>query len=107
MKPRSSKNQLRDEIRRQTDEFLSRGGAINQARPGETGVEPGGKQKPVFLSGEPRQERTYVNDVVSAVEERKKQKVEKTKAAKKARKPRKKIIYDDFGEPLREVWVEE
>jgi hypothetical protein len=43
---------------------------------------------------------------VSALDNRKKPK--KPEAAKKASKrPKKKIIYDDFGEPLREVWSEE
>lgn len=106
MKDRYSKNQLREEIRRRTEEYLSRGGAITSAQPGESGMHQGALQRPVFVSGAPRQERTYLNDVVSALDERKKQKAEKPKA-KKTTKPRKKIIYDDFGEPLREVWVEE
>jgi hypothetical protein len=29
---------------------------------------------------------------------------EHPKLLKKARKPQRKIIYDDFGEPIREVW---
>lgn len=86
---------------------MSRGGEIKKHSVGETG-EPADKprSKAVFVSGEPRQSRTYVNDVVSALDSRKKKKT--SHAIKKATKrPAKKIIYDDFGEPLREVWVED
>ena len=105
MKPGYSKNQLRNEIRRQTEEYLARGGSISQHAQGETG-QPAGPSlaHPTFVSGEPRQTRTYLNDVTSALDARK-------RAAKKPplvprRRPKKKIIYDDFGEPLREVWVD-
>lgn len=104
---KASKQSLRRELRRKTEEFLSRGGEIKKHSAGETG-EPADKprSKAVFVSGEPRQSRTYVNDVVSALDSRKKKK--KSHAIKKVTKrPSKKIIYDDFGEPLREVWVED
>lgn len=104
---KASKQSLRRELRRKTEEFLSRGGEIKKHSAGETG-EPADKprSKAVFVSGEPRQSRTYVNDVVSALDSRKKKK--KSYAIKKVTKrPSKKIIYDDFGEPLREVWVED
>jgi len=104
---RASKNKIRGDIQRKTEEFLSRGGEIKKHECGETG-EPADKPraKSVFVSNQPRQTRTYINDVVSAIDNRKK------KPAKTAPKPtvkrrRKKVIYDDFGEPLREVWTED
>jgi hypothetical protein len=104
---RSSKKSIRGDIQRKTEEFLSRGGEIKKHERGETG-EPADKPraKSVFVSNQPRQTRTYINDVVSAIDNRKK------KPAKSAPKPaakrrRKKVIYDDFGEPLREVWTED
>ncbi|MGB0668996.1 MAG: hypothetical protein ACPH4D_01015 [Porticoccaceae bacterium] len=103
----SSKQSLRRELRRKTEEFLSRGGEIKQHNAGETG-EPADKPRArsVFVSAQPRQTRTYVNDAVSALDSRKKSK--KSGPVKKPSKgPQKKIIYDDFGEPLREVWSEE
>lgn len=107
MQPRISKNKIRREIRRQTEEYLARGGEIKQHEQGETGDPPENPHsRPVFIGGEPRKTRTYVNDVVSAIDERKKKKAEKPEP-KKTPKPQKKIIYDDFGEPLREVWVDE
>lgn len=104
---KSSKQSMRRELRRKTEEFLSRGGEIKRHRAGETG-EPADKprSRAVFVSAEPRQTRTYVNDVVSALDSRKKQKVVKP-SGKTIKRPTKKIIYDDFGEPLREVWVED
>ena len=103
----SSKQSLRRELRRKTEEFLSRGGEIKQHNAGETG-EPADKPRArsVFVSAQPCQTRTYVNDAVSALDSRKKSK--KSGPVKKPSKgPQKKIIYDDFGEPLREVWSEE
>ena len=72
---RSSKSSMRDELRKKTEEFLKRGGEIKQHNQGETG-EPADKPRArsVFVSGEPRQTRTYINDVVSALDSRKKKK---------------------------------
>ncbi len=98
---------MRKELRRKTEEFLSRGGEIKKCNTGETG-EPADqpRSKSVFVSSEPRQTRTYVNDVVSALDSRKKKKPLEP-LSKPKKRPKKKIIYDDFGEPLREVWVED
>ena len=100
----SSKNSLRNELRRKTEEFLSKGGEIKRHSAGETG-EPADKPRArsVFVSGEPRKTRTYIKDVVSALDNRKK-KHSPTNGTKLDRRPKKKIIYDDFGEPVREVW---
>jgi hypothetical protein len=43
---------------------------------------------------------------VSALDSRKKKKAP-PKPAKVSKSPKKKIIYDDFGEPVREVWADE
>ena len=103
----SSKKSLRRELRRKTEEFLSRGGEIKQHNAGETG-EPTDKPRarPVFVSAQPRQTRTYVNDAVSALDNRKKNK-RAGPIKKPSKRPQKKIIYDDFGEALRTVWSEE
>lgn len=53
----------------------------------------------------PKQERTPLDHVLADLESRR-QKDTKPKPKKHTR-PKKKVIYDDFGEPLREVWVEE
>ena len=103
----SSKQSLRRELRRKTEEFLSRGGEIKQHNAGETG-EPADRPRArsVFVSAQPRQTRTYVNHAVSALDIRKKSKTAEP-VKKPSKRPKKKIIYDDFGEPLREVWSQE
>ena len=103
----SSKNFIRNELRRKTEEFLSRGGEIKQHRAGETG-EPLDKPRgrAVFVSGEPRKTRTYINDVVSALDNRKRKSVT-PKLNKKTKRPKKKIVYDDFGEAIREIWSDD
>jgi hypothetical protein len=49
-----------------------------------------------------------VSDVLKAIDERKESKKKSPSKPASARKksPRKKVIYDDFGEPLRVVWEE-
>ena len=103
----SSKNFIRNELRRKTEEFLSRGGEIKQHTAGETG-EPLDKPRgrAVFVSGEPRKTRTYINDVVTALDNRKK-KPAALKSTKPKKRPKKKIVYDDFGEPIREIWSDD
>ena len=107
MVDRESKNKTRDDIQRKTEEFLSRGGEIKQHNRGETG-EPADKPraKSVFVSSQPRQTRTYINDVVSALDNRKKKKV-LPKVSATTKRAKKKVIYDDFGEPVREVWTKD
>ena len=103
----SSKNFIRNELRRKTEEFLSRGGEIKQHTAGETG-EPLDKPRgrAVFVSGEPRKTRTYINDVVTALDNSKK-KPAASKSTKSKKRPKKKIVYDDFGEPIREIWSDD
>ena len=102
-----SKKSLRRELREKTEEYLGKGGEIKQCHQGETG-EPADqpRKKSVFVSPSPIKTRTYVNDVVAKIDERKRKGVKKT-PTKIVKRPKKKIIYDDFGEPLREVWVDE
>ena len=105
-----SKNFLRRELRKKTEEFLGKGGEIKKYQQGETG-EPADqpRAKSVFVSPSPIKKRTYVNEVVARLDERKQKKTPKPapKASKASKKPIKKIIYDDFGEPLREVWFDQ
>ena len=108
MKRPINKADIRCEIEQQIDEFLNRGGAVEQI---ERGISGRYNNDPIRPSREsfqnaPKTERTYVPEVIAALEARRQQKPEKPKPVKK-RKPRKKIIYDDFGEPLRWEWVED
>ena len=53
--------------------------------------------------------RTLVPEVVAAIEERRKALLKRTPKGRRQRspQPRRKVIYDDFGEPLRKVWIDE
>jgi len=78
---------------------------------GISGKEAG--EPPVFLNQalfvEPKATRTLVPEVVAAIEARRQERFKRkpTRTRSRLPRPRRKIIYDDFGEPLRKVWVEE
>ncbi len=105
MNKRPSKADIRKELERQIQDYVRDGGEIKRVRQGESGVEDGAAFHPPFSDGRPTQTRTPALDVLAAIDARRKQGKQKTKPTHR-QKPRKKVIYDDFGEPLREVWVE-
>lgn len=111
MKKPVSKEELRAELQRATDRFLQQGGHVENIPRGTSGKDPG--EAPMFLNRrlfiEPRGKRTLVPEVVAAIEERRKNRLKRSSRPKRSRlpKPRRKVIYDDFGEPLRRVWVED
>ena len=101
-----SKKSLRKELRKKIEEFLDNGGQIKKYDHGETG-EPADKPRAqsVFISPSPIKTRTYVNEEVASLDSRK-QKSRAQAPKKTITPPKKKIIYDDFGEPIREIWVD-
>lgn len=102
MKPVKTKQQIRDELEAQMQSFLASGGAVDNRNIGESGrIDPRQQLPPAPFEGQ-SQPRTQVNDVVEAIEERKRLKGKLPKAPRK--QPRKKLILDDFGEPLRWEW---
>ncbi len=109
MKPLKTKAQVRAEIDKQVKDFLQDGGEVFEVAQGvsgrETGLHP---PAPVTFDG-PKVDRTPVNEVVAAIESRRRAKPDPKPGKRKglARKPRKKMILDDFGQPLRWEWVEE
>lgn len=106
-----SKAEIRAELEREVERFLTRGGEVERIPRGLSGKDPG--DPPLFLNRrlfvEPRTPRTLVPEVVAAIEARRQEKVRRSPSPKRSRLPkaRRKIIYDDFGEPLRKIWVEE
>lgn len=109
MKRPITKADIRSEIERQIDSYLNGGGKVTNVERGLSGREdPNGPLKPDNTAfQQPKVPRTYVSDVVAAIDARRAKKPARLAAKPKPKKPRKKIIYDDFGEPLREVWVDE
>ncbi|MAT93238.1 MAG: hypothetical protein CME59_11625 [Halioglobus sp.] len=112
MKKSVSKADLRDELQQETERFLQRGGEVEEIPQGISGKDPG--DPPLFLNRrlfiEPRATRTLVPEVVAAIEARREQRGKRKpsrKGSRQPRQPRRKIIYDDFGEPLRKVWIDD
>jgi hypothetical protein len=111
VKKLETKSDLRAQLAQATQSFLRKGGEVDEIPKGTSGKDP--LAAPTYLTkrlfSEPRTERTFVPEVVAAIEERKKQRLKRTPAPKRTRLPktRRKIIYDDFGEPLRRVWVDD
>ena len=111
MKKPISKEDIRADLEEEMQRFLSQGGNVESIPRGKSGKDP--LDAPVYLNRrlfiEPRAERTLVPEIVAAIEERRKAMLKRTPQRKRSRLPkaRKKTIYDDFGEPLRRVWIED
>lgn len=84
------------------ERFLSKGGQIQQVASGVTGADPvSGKGHQTALFTGPRSEpRTDLSQVVATIDARK----HKPRRPRLTARPQRKLIYDDFGEPLRWVW---
>lgn len=105
MKPLKTKAQVRAEIARQVEDFISQGGQVARVDRGISGRGVGSQALiPTAFEG-PKAERTPVNEVVAAIESRRKPKP--APKVSKPKQPRKKMILDDFGQPLRWEWVED
>jgi len=111
MKKLVSKAEVRQQLEQQVKSYLEHGGNVQSVPRGTTGRDP--QARPTYLSGglfnEPRGTRTPVPEVVAAIEERRSQMIKRSPVKKRSRLParRRKVIYDDFGEPLRHVWVDD
>ncbi len=103
IKRTKTKAETRDEILRDINRYLSDGGAVKDIPNGVSGREDNTNLFSQSTHFEPKKERTPVTDVIKEMEARKKGKRE---AAAKKTGPRKKLITDDFGEPVRWVWEE-
>ncbi|WP_237445461.1 hypothetical protein [Sinobacterium norvegicum] len=101
-----TKADIRDELEQQISQFMHSGGAVHQIERGLSGRID--NSKPLNQSSigfeKPKDQRTPLPDVVSELEARRQPTKPTTKTSNK--KPTRKMLYDDFGEPLRWVWVE-
>ena len=98
-----TKKQIRQELDDEINRFISSGGEIKDIEQGASGKDIGVNINSSIPFNTEKQTRTPLIDEVNALDERKKSKQHGTKKASPD-KPKKKIIYDDFGEPLREIW---
>lgn len=102
IKPKPTKTETRDEIASQVEEFLKSKGTIKKVQMGDSGLVDGKYNTSHIGFSEPKQSRTPLNHVVAELQNRK-----QPHAAPQKKKPKKKVIYDDFGEPIRWQWDEE
>jgi hypothetical protein len=104
-----SKAELRDALQEATSDFLHRGGKVTKVPTGTSAWEPGSRPPPSQpLFSQPPADRTPLNDVIAALDSRRaasrvRRKVRRTRKPE----PRRRVIYDDFGEPLRRVWTDD
>ncbi|MGB1238807.1 MAG: hypothetical protein ACPG4U_11395 [Pseudomonadales bacterium] len=103
---RPSKSDIRTSLNAEIQAFIDKGGEVRVFDQGESALVNGKYDRNQFVYGYPKQERTPLDTAMNAIDNRKASSTSKAKAQPKLRR-RKKVIYDDFGEPLREVWVEE
>ena len=105
-----SKSEIRRNLQKQTSNFIANGGEVKVIPRGSSANDVG--EEPAWLknrvSVDPATKRTPIPEVIKAMEERrlsmKKNRLEKKSYKTKSRQ---KIIYDDFGEPLRKVWIDD
>ena len=103
------KSDLSKQIAELTDAYMREGGTVQEIPRGTSGRDDAtGPLRPTtFQTGEPARDTTPLTDVVNSIEARRRAKFIRPKPTKAKLKPRRKLIYDDFGEPLRWTWVEE
>lgn len=98
-----TKKEIRQELEAQINAYLNSGGEIEGVAQGTSGRELGANLNNAIPLNSEKQTRTLLVDEIQALDERKKSK-NSTSSKPEPHRPQKKIIYDDFGEPLREVW---
>ncbi len=107
MKKIPTKADARKALHAQVQAYIASGGNVSQVPAGQSGkdaTQPERRNMREIFTG-PKQERTPLDHVVAELQSRR-QSASSAKPKIKKR-PKKKVIYDDFGEPIRTVWVEE
>ena len=107
-----TKAELRAALEQETREYLKSGGKVQEVPSGVSGTDPDKAQ--AFHSGalftRPRSTRTFVPEVVAAIESRRgrlKARRHRVRQRSAPPRPRRKVIYDDFGEPVRKIWIDD
>ena len=103
---RPTKSELRAQLAAETEAYLANGGEVVEVPRGATALENGKMlHTSPFQPSETPQQRTPAGDALAAIDARKKAK-RPEKPKHRSRAPKKQVIYDDFGEPLRVVWIQ-
>lgn len=104
MKPTKTRRELHAELQEQISAFLNQGGTVAEVPRGISGRPYAQSPLIAIFDGQSHEDRTPLPEVVAAIEARRKPPL----VAKPHKpRPRKKVILDDFGQPLRWEWVEE
>lgn len=103
---RPTKSEQRRELEQQMADFLKKGGQITRVEQGASGLANGSYSKHQFTISQPRQTRTALPQVLVAIDSRRKKSALPAQKNRQRSRPRQQVIYDDFGEPLRVVWVD-
>ena len=95
-------------IRQQMDEYLARGGRVRTVPPGTSGADEANPRRAHQQSFTPKPPttRTPLPEVVAAIEARKRHRKQAAAPKRASRQPKRRLVYDDFGEPLRWEWVD-
>lgn len=108
-----SKADIREELEQQMRAFLAKGGEVNQVPRGLSGRDSGeGPIRPnSFVPNAANkvapEDQVPLTNVVQSIEARRRAKPKSRSTKAVTPRPRKRLIYDDFGEPLRWEWVNE
>lgn len=104
MHKRPTKREIRQQMQQEIEQYLDQGGQVHEYQRGESGLINGRLDDRSTGFEQGKQTRTSLTDVLKTVDQRKKS--GNAPVITKPSRPKKKIIYDDFGEPIREVWIE-
>lgn len=104
MNKRPTKREIRQQMNSEVDQYLNKGGEVREFQRGESGLVNGKLDDRSNGFEQGKKQRTPLLEELKAVDDRKKP--TNSTSPPKSNRPRKKIIYDDFGEPVREIWIE-
>ncbi len=100
-----NKADLRQELKRQIRHYLKHGGRVDEVPSGVSGREDDRPLRTVLFDS-PRQPRTHLDKLAADIDRRRKP-AKPQPRKKKAAGGHYKILYDDFGEPIRKIWVDD
>ena len=100
-----SKKEIQREINKQIQDYIDAGGVVHEIPKGVSGNLDNDNLFKSSAMISPKLPRTPLNDVVKTLEERKHAKSKHHRLARG--KPHKKLLVDDFGDPVRWVWEDQ
>jgi hypothetical protein len=100
IKPTKTRRELHAELQAEVQAYLEQGGQVSEIPQGVSGRPLGSGPLFSVFEGESHENRTLVNDVVAAIESRR-----KAHSKPPLTGPKKRVILDDFGQPIRWEWV--